>query len=83
MGLFRKGAGTLGWAGDVTTQRRNLAVDQLQKQRQGNYRYKLKIVATTRELDGFLADLEQGGNLRQHSSSMLLNLTPATHRQQP
>jgi hypothetical protein len=43
MGIFRKGAGTLGWAGDVTTQRRNLAVDQLQKQRQGNYRYKLKL----------------------------------------
>lgn len=43
MGIFRKGAATLGWAGDVTTQRRNLAVDQLQKQRQGNYRYKLKL----------------------------------------
>jgi hypothetical protein len=43
MGIFRKGAGTLGWAGNVTTQRRNLAVDQLQKQRQGYYRYKLKL----------------------------------------
>jgi hypothetical protein len=39
----RRCAGTLGWPGDVTTQRRNLAVDQLQKQRQGNYRYKLKL----------------------------------------
>jgi hypothetical protein len=43
MGIFRKGAETLGWAGDVTTQRRNLAVDQLQKQRQGNCCYKLKL----------------------------------------
>ena len=43
MGIFRKGAKTLGWGGDVTTQRRNLAVDHLQKQRQGNYRYKLKL----------------------------------------
>jgi hypothetical protein len=45
MGIFRKdaAAGTLGWAGDVTTQRRNLAVDQLQKQPHGNYQYKLRL----------------------------------------
>jgi hypothetical protein len=49
------------------------------------------IVTPTRDLDRFLAIalasmdtlIEQGGNLWQRSSSMLRDLTAATHPQQP
>jgi hypothetical protein len=49
------------------------------------------IEAATRNLDRFLAvalasighAMDQGGNLRHHSSPMLWDLTVARHRQQP
>ena len=71
----------------VTTYKRDLAADPLQEQ--GGIIVDT-IVAQTRQLDRFLAPSclrhtlpEQDGNLPQRSSSMLLNPTAATHRQQP
>jgi hypothetical protein len=82
-------AGAPGRAGGVTILRRVFAVDPLQKQR--------RVIADTihdcnpdaRPRSIFRHPLalrdtlvEQGGNLRQRSSSMLQDLTLARHRQQ-
>ena len=83
----RVGRTGLDWA---TTLRRIVAADWLQMQRRviTVASYDCNADARPRSLSCLRAHLgygllEQSGNLRQRSSSMLLNLTPATHRQQP